>query len=255
MLIGAIGNNIAVFQGSSSVMMTSYVPMMAEPSFYLGLILFAVGALIACFVFLGTLVVAKRDKTYQGSVPLVTFGAITASDHRGVHDRLGRDHPDPDLAAVDRRDQGGRPADLPHHLVGLRPLVAADQRRGAHLDLVCGGGHRLRRQADERARQPRRLPALHPVPATRQRAPPAGRPGHVHRLEGRQHQLLHVLRGARVDDPRPDDPGRDGSGAARRRASTRACSSGCARRRGATRCSPACSSRSSASASWAASRA
>ena len=71
-------NNVAVFQGGSSVMMTSYVPMMAAPSFYLGLILFAVGALIACFVFLGTLVIAKRDKTYQGSVPLVTFGAIVA---------------------------------------------------------------------------------------------------------------------------------------------------------------------------------
>ena len=79
MLIGAVTNNIAVFQGGSSVMMTSYVPMMASPWFYVGLILFAVGALVACFVFFGTLVVAKRDKTYQGSVPLVTFGAITAA--------------------------------------------------------------------------------------------------------------------------------------------------------------------------------
>ncbi len=79
MLIGAIVNNVAIFRGSSSVMMTSYVPMMAEPAFYLGLILFAVGALIACFIFFGTLVIAKRDKTYQGSVPLVTFGAITAA--------------------------------------------------------------------------------------------------------------------------------------------------------------------------------
>lgn len=79
MVIGAVTNNVAVFQGSSSVMMTSYVPMMASPAFYLGLILFAVGALIACFVFFGTLVIAKRDKTYQGSVPLVTFGAITAA--------------------------------------------------------------------------------------------------------------------------------------------------------------------------------
>jgi len=79
MLIGAVTNNVAVFQGGSSVMMTSYVPMMASPWFYLGLILFAVGALVACFVFFGTLVVAKRDKTYQGSVPLVTFGAITAA--------------------------------------------------------------------------------------------------------------------------------------------------------------------------------
>ncbi len=78
MVIGAITNNVAVYRGASSVMMTSYVPMMAAPSFYLGLILFAVGALIGCFVFLGTLVVAKRDKTYEGSVPLVTFGAITA---------------------------------------------------------------------------------------------------------------------------------------------------------------------------------
>jgi cytochrome c oxidase subunit I len=79
MLIGAVTNNVAVFQGGSSVMMTSYVPMMAAPSFYLGLILFAVGALIGCFVFFGTLVVARREKTYQGSVPLVTFGAITAA--------------------------------------------------------------------------------------------------------------------------------------------------------------------------------
>ncbi|MEI8327054.1 MAG: cbb3-type cytochrome c oxidase subunit I, partial [Betaproteobacteria bacterium] len=79
MLVGAVMNNVSVFQGNSSVMMTSYVPMMASPYFYAGLILFAVGALIACFVFFGTLVVAKRDKTYQGSVPLVTFGAIVAA--------------------------------------------------------------------------------------------------------------------------------------------------------------------------------
>jgi cytochrome c oxidase subunit 1 len=79
MLIGAVMNNVAVLQGNSSVMMTSYVPMQAEPHFYLGLILFAVGALIACFVFLGTLVIAKEDKTYDGSIPLVTFGALTAA--------------------------------------------------------------------------------------------------------------------------------------------------------------------------------
>ena len=79
MVIGSVGNNIVVFQGSSSVMMTSYVPMMASSWFYLTIILFAVGALIGCGVFFGTLVVAKRDRTYQGSVPLVTMGAITAA--------------------------------------------------------------------------------------------------------------------------------------------------------------------------------
>ena len=79
MLIGSVTTNVAVFKGDSSVMMTSYVPMMAQPAFYLGLILFAVGALVGCFVFFGTLVIAKNEKTYQGSVPLVTFGAITAA--------------------------------------------------------------------------------------------------------------------------------------------------------------------------------
>jgi cytochrome c oxidase subunit 1 len=79
MLIGAVVTNIVVLQGQSSVMFTSYVPMKAEPGFYLGIILFAVGALIGCFVFFGTLVVARQEKTYQGSVPLVTFGAITAA--------------------------------------------------------------------------------------------------------------------------------------------------------------------------------
>lgn len=78
MVIGAVTTNIAIFQGASSVMMTSYVPMPAKPHFYLGLILFAVGALIGCFVFLGTLVVAKGENTYEGSIPLVTFGALTA---------------------------------------------------------------------------------------------------------------------------------------------------------------------------------
>lgn len=78
MVVGGIMTNVAIFQGESSVMFTSYVPMMASPYFYLGLILFAVGALIGCFVFLGTLVIAKNEKTYEGSVPLVTFGALTA---------------------------------------------------------------------------------------------------------------------------------------------------------------------------------
>ena len=79
MLVGAVMANIAVLQGNSSVMFTSYVPMKAAPHFYLGFILFAVGALIGCFVFFGTLVVARAEKTYEGSVPLVTFGATTAA--------------------------------------------------------------------------------------------------------------------------------------------------------------------------------
>ncbi len=79
MLIGALMANVAVLQGGSSVMFTSYVPMKAAPHFYLGLILFAVGALLGVSVFFGTLVIAKDEKTYQGSLPLVTFGAVVAA--------------------------------------------------------------------------------------------------------------------------------------------------------------------------------
>jgi cytochrome c oxidase subunit 1 len=78
MIAGAVVNNMAVWNGDASVMMTSYVPMPANPNFYLGLLLFAVGALIGCFIFMGTLVIAKAENTYEGSVPLVTFGALTA---------------------------------------------------------------------------------------------------------------------------------------------------------------------------------
>ena len=79
MLAGAIIVNIAVLAGNSSVMFTSYVPMKASPWFYLGFLVFAVGALIGCFVFFGTLVIARAEKTYEGSIPLVTFGALTAA--------------------------------------------------------------------------------------------------------------------------------------------------------------------------------
>jgi cytochrome c oxidase subunit 1 len=79
MVVGGVMTNVSVLEGDSSVMFTSYPPMMAAPNFYLGLILFAVGALIGVAVFFGTLVIAREERTYQGSIPLVTFGALTAA--------------------------------------------------------------------------------------------------------------------------------------------------------------------------------
>jgi cytochrome c oxidase subunit 1 len=85
MLVGAIITNVIVVLGglgvveNSNVMFTSYVPLKAHPLFYVGIILFAVGALISCFIFLATLHLAKQEKTYEGSIPLVTFGALTAA--------------------------------------------------------------------------------------------------------------------------------------------------------------------------------
>jgi len=80
MVIGAAMTFIAILQGDSSVMMTSYAPLEAAPHFYLGLIIFAVGALIGCFVFWGTLVIAKEENTYGegNSLPLVVYGAMVA---------------------------------------------------------------------------------------------------------------------------------------------------------------------------------
>ncbi len=79
MVIGTVMTNYVVVIGEASVMFTSYVPMPAHPLFYLGLILFAVGALLGCCVFFGTLIIAKNERTYEGSLPLVSFGAMTAA--------------------------------------------------------------------------------------------------------------------------------------------------------------------------------
>jgi cytochrome c oxidase subunit 1 len=68
-----------MWSGKADVLFTSYVPLRAEPPFYLGVILFAVGALVVVGLFFATLVVAKRERTYAGSLPLVTFGALTAA--------------------------------------------------------------------------------------------------------------------------------------------------------------------------------
>ncbi len=68
-----------MWAGKADVLFTSYVPLRADPLFYLGVILFAVGALIVTGLFFANLVVARREKTYEGSLPLVTFGAVTAA--------------------------------------------------------------------------------------------------------------------------------------------------------------------------------
>lgn len=79
MLGGAVLVEVMVFSGRADVMFTSYVPLRADPPYYLGIILFAVGALLATILFFASLIIARRHKTYSGSVPLVTFGATTAA--------------------------------------------------------------------------------------------------------------------------------------------------------------------------------
>lgn len=79
MLTGAVMVDVTIMVGKADVMMTSYLPLLAHPAFYLGIILVAVGTLIAVFNYFATLYKAKKEKTYQGSVPLVVFGATAAA--------------------------------------------------------------------------------------------------------------------------------------------------------------------------------
>ncbi|MEZ4417633.1 MAG: cbb3-type cytochrome c oxidase subunit I [Gemmatimonadota bacterium] len=79
MVLGTLLVEWTMWTGRADVLFTSYVPLRAHPAFYLGVILFAVGAILVVSLFFATLVVARREKTHTGSVPLVTFGALTAA--------------------------------------------------------------------------------------------------------------------------------------------------------------------------------
>ncbi len=79
MLTGAIMVDWIILVGKADVMMTSYLPLLAHPAFYLGIILVAVGTLVGVYNFFATLYVAKRDRAYEGSMPIVTFGALAAA--------------------------------------------------------------------------------------------------------------------------------------------------------------------------------
>ncbi len=79
MLIGGGLVNYVVLIGDADVMFTAYVPMKAAPAFYLSYIIFAVGALVAVILFFVNVAVAKKEKTYTGSLPLVVFGLATAA--------------------------------------------------------------------------------------------------------------------------------------------------------------------------------
>ena len=76
---GALLVEAMIWGGKADVLFTSYVPLRAHPLYYLGVILFAVGALIVTAIFFANLVVAKRERRYSGSLPLVVYGAATAA--------------------------------------------------------------------------------------------------------------------------------------------------------------------------------
>src|SRR3972149_9587431 len=80
MLLGAVMVNLVIVLSGqtilgykvyeSGVMFSAYPPLQADPLFYLGYILFAVGAVLACCLFLATLVMAKYEKRDGGPLAL-----------------------------------------------------------------------------------------------------------------------------------------------------------------------------------------
>ncbi|MBI4614285.1 MAG: cbb3-type cytochrome c oxidase subunit I [Planctomycetes bacterium] len=82
MLAGTLLVNGVVLFGpfdQASVMFTAYPPLKSHPLFYLGLILFAVGALLVCLLFFLNVVEARRSGASTGPLPLFTYGLGAAA--------------------------------------------------------------------------------------------------------------------------------------------------------------------------------
>jgi cytochrome c oxidase subunit 1 len=79
MVVGSILLEAVILLGQADVAFTAYVPLMAHPLFYLGYIVFAVGALLAIVNFALTLLQARAEGVLAGSVPLTTYGAAVAA--------------------------------------------------------------------------------------------------------------------------------------------------------------------------------
>jgi cytochrome c oxidase subunit 1 len=77
MVVGSALATVMVLTGQATVMFSAYPPLKAHPFFYLGVILFAVGAVGTNFIILATIMRARSEKTYKGSMPLATFGVMT----------------------------------------------------------------------------------------------------------------------------------------------------------------------------------
>ncbi len=79
MIIGALLVNYAIFVQGVDVMFTAYPPLKGTPLYYLGIILFAVGALFYSFQFFFAVGIAKKEGWHQGTLPLFTFGMLVAA--------------------------------------------------------------------------------------------------------------------------------------------------------------------------------
>ncbi len=79
MVVGAVMLLGIIMTGEASVTFTAYPPLVAHQVFYLGYLVFAVGALLAIVNFALTILKARTDGVHQGSLPLITYGVAVAA--------------------------------------------------------------------------------------------------------------------------------------------------------------------------------
>jgi cytochrome c oxidase subunit 1 len=79
MVTGALLLEGSILSGEASVAFTAYPPLVATPIFYVGYLVFAVGALLAIVNFALSIVSARATGLHRGSLPLLTYGVAVAA--------------------------------------------------------------------------------------------------------------------------------------------------------------------------------
>ncbi len=79
MSAGAVMLLAVILAKKADVAFTAYPPLVANQVFYLGYLVFAVGALLAIVNFALSIAKARADGVLTGSLPLITYGVATAA--------------------------------------------------------------------------------------------------------------------------------------------------------------------------------
>lgn len=79
MIVGALVTIATTMSGHANNMFTAYPPLVNHPMFYLGIILFAVGALVASVHFIYAVMRVKAEGTLFGPLPLVVYALVVAA--------------------------------------------------------------------------------------------------------------------------------------------------------------------------------
>lgn len=79
MVVGAVTATTTALAGKANIMFSAYPPMTAHPAFYLGIILFAVGGLLASCHFVYNVWYAKKTGAMPGNMSIVIYALLTAA--------------------------------------------------------------------------------------------------------------------------------------------------------------------------------